>query len=1055
MDPLHSKFSSVSGCMSKIFTISSISDHTITAKSGSDSLFFELELLKRYEDPWSVSDIMPGDSIRVWYDVLNQPIQHKLLLYTFSTTDLDRDILKSFNIPDQILHRFIEGRVKFKGLVSGEVPRFIVVNKRIYRQDRQLSDFIINQQDFGADYDKYLTLQFSNDELLEDFQQRISPIYKLNEPNLLFSHKRCIQSPFEPFLAIGIAYLEHICRSSRPSSCLNTFIFNLESNFGLFQTLPRNSKSRNSLITYLKMLSLSLKNGSDLSEELSDYYKHSYFLQDYTTELRHILANYLFNNHTPKAYRVINRAPTQEIYYQEFSHILGIKIVLYDENYEEIKFQYNKNVVLYMRKDHENIEIFYLKYHINPNTSILLCEKCKKPPHETEFPILPSSVCKRCLIKSNKKSSPCTHCLKKFKNTELKQVLGICKGNMCDECIRQTVEKGSCDKCIERTLRCYICKKSYSMDLIWDRDMCKDVICKACEGVMIAFGERFCPYCEDDERESKDKCSICDGFYRKPDMQKLSCEHSVCKICLVNLLSTKEATKFCYICDTVLEKNLQNLLLVSYYHALFEDALLECDSCMQKLPKIRMNKGDCPHIFCDNCLRHQLSTNIQCCFICSSSFPTSFYNKLNIPQPGCSKCGIPNPNSELVAMPCGPSVCEECFKSYITHHLSLNPGKYSIPCILCTNILPKKLYLKYLNTDPLPPNITSNKEEKKDEIIELGCNHQFPISQLRQDFQSKINNGNFDLKCLNGCIHNIAHKKMNKILGVQYSNLNHTRSQLLQPNPVPSYEENIKLSCNHSYPIFKLGKLFQAMFLVGMSFRCPNWCLIEMSKIDLKKVLPNDIYDKYIQSLPKNIEVKDLKDDIMLECDHVIQTEQLRTHLENSINSSNFELRCPYGCANEISNVIIDKVLTPEYYLKYTNRITEIQQIDTVQLPCKHKFNTSMLRAEFQSKLDSGIFTLKCPRGCNQLISKKRLKQILSPESFNTFITQIFPPSQSKPQPKLTSLHCPACQEFYTNLPPLPSFRCSVCNLPFCSSCGKPSYLTLKLQEPHYPSCSL
>jgi hypothetical protein len=1056
MDPLYSKSSSVSGCLSQIFTISSITAHTITAESEIKSLLlpsFELELLKRYEDPWSVSDIKSGDIIRVWFDVLNQPIQHKLLLCTFSTGDLDEDILKSFNIPDQIFHRFTEGRIKLKGLLTGGVPRFIVANKKIYRPDRNYSDFILNQEGFSEDYDKYLTLHSNNDELLEDFPQRISLIHELNDPNLLFSHKRCIKSAFDPFLAIGIAYLEHICRSSCPSSCLDTFIFNLESDSGLFQALPRHFKSRTSLITYLKMLLLSLKNGADLSEELNDYYKHSYFLQDYTTELRHILANSLFNHDIPKGYRVINRAPTQEIYYQQFSHILGIKIVLYDENYEEIKFQYNKNVVIYMRKDHENIEIFYLKYQIYPDTSIIICEKCKKPPHETEFSILASSVCKKCLNKTTKKSAACSHCLKKFKNAELKQVLGICNGNMCDKCIRQTVERGRCDKCIERTARCYICKKSCTIDQIGNRDMCKCVICKACERVIKAFGESNCPYCGDDERENKGKCSVCDGFYVKADIQKLSCEHLVCKICLVNLLSNKEATKICYICDTVINKNLQNLLLVSYYHALFDDALLECDICMEKLPKIRTNKGDCPHIFCDNCLSHQLSNDIHHCFICSSAFPTSFYKKLKTHKPNCSKCGMPNP--ELVTMPCGPSVCEECFKSYITHHHSLNPGKFSIPCILCTSILPKKLYIKYISTDPLPSKVACTKEEVKDEVIQLGCNHKFPINQLRQDFQIKINNGNFELKCLNGCVHNISNSKMNKILGVNYKVLYLSRAQLLQPISAPSNEETITLSCSHNFPVSNLGKLFQAMFLAGMSFRCPHWCLIEMSNNDLKKVLTNEVYENYIQSLPINTDVKDQKDTILLECNHLILANQLRTHLENSIDSSNWELRCPYGCANEISNIIINKVLTAEYYLKYTKRITEIHTEHTVQLPCKHKFNLSKLRADFQSKLDSGIFTLKCPRGCAHIIGKKSFKEILSPESFNNFLSKMFPQSESKAQPKLFNLSCPACQESYTNLPPLPSFRCSVCNLPFCSSCGKPSYLTLKLHEPHYPSCSL
>jgi hypothetical protein len=485
------------------------------------------------------------------------------------------------------------------------------------------------------------------------------------------------------YLAIGIGYLENLCRNSTESSMIYIFINYLNDQTQTFnhRKILCNSSE------FIRALD-NLASSSDRFQTLVNLLENSDFLKDYAKILRFLTANIMETQGCDANLlrQVELGGAVTDPTLQCLADALNILVVFHCINPSKLfqKGAVNYDLVIHLASKQEEggtkYTLLYFKYQdeedmgIKPEDKQFRCMGCHSLPHELHFPMGRHRCCCVCSGKQVLKSNEnCTICRVPFKHSLKSYLLGnlfscqecgandylqnlrVCEKSdriLCRSCIDKVTYSSAPSyntsnsreiipqerppaRILEDTLACIYCEKSLPSTDFTDRLSCDCICCKDCYKVLIDNNNKVCIFCNTPLDPNSSNCILCNKILPKEQEIALQCKHTYCPNCAEKTfgsqLETLQPTILCGTCKApVAEEKYANIVgraLLNFYKQQMRYHK-PCRLCSHNLSQNYVELS-CGHAFDKDCLeacfmdRMDRNEELRCPEMCSKEIQCS------------------------------------------------------------------------------------------------------------------------------------------------------------------------------------------------------------------------------------------------------------------------------------------------------------------------------------------------------------------------------------------------------------------------------------------------
>lgn len=213
------------------------------------------------------------------------------------------------------------------------------------------------------------------------------------------------------FEAIGIGYLEHLCRASTSASILHSFIQSLTSAQALLSPSQEFQNAKDLLLSVLTILLNKKKYGEHLTQQLEDIISHPDFMTAYTILLKELTAHQMAVNDLSEYSSFIStgKNPSIDIMSNSLGKALNVLISIHNLDAGNSKEYGGENSecvihIVVVWNNREFIQLLYFRYQEEedskqiPSDREFTCLKCGQLPHHCYFPKDLDRCCRSCSV---------------------------------------------------------------------------------------------------------------------------------------------------------------------------------------------------------------------------------------------------------------------------------------------------------------------------------------------------------------------------------------------------------------------------------------------------------------------------------------------------------------------------------------------------------------------------------------------------------------------------------------------------------------------------------
>jgi hypothetical protein len=489
---------------------------------------------------------------------------------------------------------------------------------------------------------------------IKDIKDRFNiqdPKYK--ELQTVFRHGRLfINETYAYFKAIGVGYLDHLCRTSTHSNALNQFISNLESKSGYYKLSIQSEDNRNLLIYMLNQLAAERS-----IDSLDDYYSHTEFMEAYINELQNITYNSMVKMKVKQ--NILESFEENELEPKDVLKYIGnaLKVLIFthsthDTQPKKFNFKDYSFVMNLIVSSRFKACLLYYNYlngedtRVPTNKNKYKCKDCGLLPHETYFFKVNGDTCQRCHFDRD--------------NKQTRQGQGRARPSTPQQEEKKT--KFNLPTKEEQsqgpTHECDGCRDTVPIKLLMKYCSNPHILCEKC--VIISNKRVKCIICnpQPTRPESKRQEPTRGEPTNRPNQFKPQTFQKLCMLC-----KCEKATKFLkckhLFCAQCLKEHIDNQILNTPLSVHIQAGLVSIT---------------CPISTCGKFI----SSNIFYPMITQSTKKTYDSIISILPKENCSKCNAPKLLPHLIDLQCH-KFCMHCMIEYFDD--KLNRGKVNFKCI--------------------------------------------------------------------------------------------------------------------------------------------------------------------------------------------------------------------------------------------------------------------------------------------------------------------------------------------------------------------------------------